>query len=108
MRKTLFTMSAAAALAGLLSSPAAAQSGSEEKPRTDTPAASQSQDQPGQEGSQSRSDRQFIDKAANDGLAEVKLGQLASEKASNSDVTCANEVLPSITFLISKVPLSGP
>jgi putative membrane protein len=86
MRKTLFTMSAAAALAGLLSSPAAAQYGSDDKPRTDTPATSSSQDQPGQERSQSRSDRQFIDKAANDGLAEVKLGQLASEKASNGDV----------------------
>ena len=84
MRKTLFTMSAAAAaLAGLLSSPAAAQSPNEDKPRTDTPATSASQDQP---GSQSRSDRQFIDKAVNDGLAEVKLGQLASEKASNPEV----------------------
>jgi putative membrane protein len=86
MRKTLFTMSAAAALVGLLSSPAAAQVGSEDKPRTDTPATAPSQDQPGQERSQSRSDRQFIDKAANDGLAEVKLGQLASEKASNPEV----------------------
>ena len=86
MRKTLFTMSAAAAIAGLLSSPAAAQSGSDDKPRTDTPAISSSQDQPGHETSGSRSDRQFIDKAANDGLAEVKLGQLASEKASSPEV----------------------
>lgn len=86
MRKTLFTMSAAAALVGLLSSPAGAQVDNEDKPRTDTPATSSSQDQPAQQPSQSRSDRKFIDKAVNDGLAEVKLGQLASEKASNPEV----------------------
>lgn len=90
MRKTLFTMSAAVAVCGLLSSPAAAQYGDDESrpgtSGTQTPATPSTQERTDESKSTPRSDRSFIQKAADDSVAEVKLGELASEKASNTQV----------------------
>jgi putative membrane protein len=44
------------------------------------------QQKAGAQGSLSQSDKMFIEKAAQDGKAEVELGQLAQEKASSDDV----------------------
>ena len=87
MRKKLFTMSAAAALCGLLSSPAAAQYGAGDQPTASTPekAGTGRADKPSS-SAKAGADHQFIQDAAADGMAEVKVGKLASEKASNSDV----------------------
>jgi putative membrane protein len=52
-------------------------------------AGQQKQDQPKSQqttGSLSRSDRDFVTKAAQDGMAEVALGELAARQASNNEV----------------------
>ena len=90
MRKTLFTMGSAAAMCALLSSPASArQYGPTDDPRGDAPTTPPRTmpDTPRDE-SQARpsSDKKFIEEAAANGVAEVKLAQLASQKASHEDV----------------------
>ena len=89
MRKTLFTLSAATALSALLSSPVAAQYGATggDSPNTsEGKKAGTSADQKAGSPAKAGSDEAFIKDAAIDGMAEVKLGKLASDKASNDDV----------------------
>jgi putative membrane protein len=89
MRKTLFTLSAAAAVCGLLSSPVAAQYGATGGDSPNTSEGKKAGTTAGEKAvpkAKSGSDEAFIQDAAADGMAEVKLGKLASEKASNTDV----------------------
>ena len=79
MKRILTTMAAAVGVCALLGSSAAAQ-------QSDT-ASTQSQSQTGgSEQSLSSSGRSFVEQAAAENAAEVKLGKLAKDKASNDDV----------------------
>ena len=89
MRKTLSTMSLAAAVVALLSSPAAAQygSGGSESPRPETPTARPADDMRTQATTpRGTFEKDFIEEAAASGMAEVRLGDLAQQKASNAEV----------------------
>jgi putative membrane protein len=76
IRKSVMT----AALAGLVSLGAAAQSTDKSADQSSSPASSNGTSQ------LSAADQSFVKKAAAGGMAEVELGKLATEKASNDDV----------------------
>ena len=65
------------------SSSAGAASGS---PKSSAPKASASKSTSSKGGQLDHSDRKFLETAAKDGLAEVELGQLASQRAESPDV----------------------
>lgn len=78
MHRSIRNVTLALALAGLCSIGVAAQTGGTANPSNSS--ASQST------GKLSTSDRTFVHKAAEGGLAEVELGKLAAERASSQDV----------------------
>lgn len=86
MRNTLSTLSLAAATVALLSSPADARQYETDRPRPDSSASAPRTSDLDEGKTRRGSDNAFIEQAAADGLAEVKLGQLAAERASNADV----------------------
>src|SRR4051794_17004225 len=67
--------------AGGASSPGAAPSGSMNQPAAKTSKAGSSSS-----SQLDRADRKFVENAAKDGLAEVELGQLASQRAQSPEV----------------------
>src|SRR4051812_20462780 len=72
------------ALAPVYAQSSAGQSGSQGA--TSSQSGSQAHDQASNTANRMGSDHTFVTKAAQGGLAEVKLGQLATQKASSSDV----------------------
>jgi putative membrane protein len=90
MKRYLFAIVILAALSILAAfSDAAAQQPQQSQPQERRTAGQQRQDQPQAQqptGALSRSDRDFVTKAAQDGMAEVALGELAARQASNNEV----------------------
>jgi len=86
MLKTLSTMSAAAGLVALLSSPADARQYETDRPRPDSSAPAPRTSDLDESKARPGADTKFIEQAAANGVAEVKLGELASQRASNGDV----------------------
>jgi putative membrane protein len=77
---TMARLMAGAALIALIAHPALAQSPGTASPQQQQPPAAAGQQQPAQQ------DLEFAKKAAGDGMAEVKLGQLASQQAESAQV----------------------
>jgi putative membrane protein len=90
MKRYLFSIMILAIVIVLAAfSDAAAQQPQQPQPQERRPAGQQRQDQPQAQqptGALSRSDRDFVTKAAQDGMAEVALGELALKQASNNEV----------------------
>ena len=82
-RKLIYTASIAALAFGV-SQAALAQSTTSPSTSSSKPAATQSTNAPA--ANLARSDRKFIEEAAQGGMAEVQLGQLAQQKASSDQV----------------------
>jgi putative membrane protein len=79
MERTIRNLTLSLALAGLCSIGVAAQTGGNAEASNSSASASQS-------SKLSASDRTFVRKAAEGGLAEVEFGKLAAERASSQDV----------------------
>jgi len=84
MKRILKTMTAAAGVCALLGAPAAAQQ--TDPGSTQDPAQSRPQTDTSGSEALSSSGRTFVEKAAAENAAEVKLGKLAKDKASHDDV----------------------
>ena len=86
MKRAILTIGAAAFLAFGLSGFARAQSSDDDKSTNPSATPETSRSDTNASARVNSTDRDFVEKATNANLAEIKMGQLAAEKASASDV----------------------